>query len=122
MLLAQGSNDHIGWEVIGEQQDFYDEQDCLHPSRNLVSEKLKNRREDDVVIFDYSLNPDYLRRVDRNPFEGGGRSAGLFGEDDDIFFRVSKDRLIDSKQFDQIINLTGAPPLIQSREPRLGIM
>jgi len=120
--LARGSHDHFGWEAIGEQPDFYDERGCLHPSHNLVSEKLKNRREDDVVIFDYSLNPDYLKRVDRNAFEGGGLSAGLFSEDDDIFFQVSKDRLKDSKQFDEIINHTRALPLIQSPEPRLGIM
>ena len=112
-----------GWETIDEQRDFYDERDCLDPSHHLVSEKLKNRREDDVVIFDYSLNPDYLRPTRGNtPIEEGGPSSRHFGEDDDIFFRVSKNELIESNQFDQIINPGRESPLIPSRGVGLGIM
>ena len=91
-------------------------------SHNLVSDKLKTRREDDVVIFDYSLNPGYLKHFDRNLSKEDSQLEGLFSEDDDIFFQVSKDRFIGSEQFNQIINLTRGPPLIQSGEPRLGIM
>ncbi|PUU82950.1 hypothetical protein B9Z19DRAFT_1190011 [Tuber borchii] len=112
-----------GWKNIGEQQDFYDEQDCLHPSHNnLASEKLNTRRDDHIVIFDYSLNPDYLNRADGNPFEEGSPSSEHFSADDDIFFQVSKNELIESKQFDQIINITKEPPLIPSRGQRLGII
>ena len=121
--LSQELADYFdGWKTIGEQQDFYDEQDCLHPSHNLASEKLKSRKEDHVVIFDYSLNPDYLNRSDENPFEEDGSSSGHFSADDDIFFQVSKKELIGSKQFDRIINPTKEPPLTPSRGPRLGIM
>ena len=118
----ESANYFDGWRTIGEQQDFYDEQDCLHPSHNLASEKLKPRTEHHVVIFDYSLNPDYLNRADGNPFEEGGLSPGHFSADDDIFFQVSKNEFIESKQFDQIINFTKEPPLIPSRGQRLGIM
>ena len=111
-----------GWRTIGEQQDFYNEQDCLHPSHNLTSGRLKLRNEHDVVIFDYSLYPDYLNRADEDPFEEGGPSSGHFSADDDIFFQVSKNELIGSKQFDQIINLTKEPLQISSRGLRLGIM
>jgi len=121
--LSRESADYFdGWRTIGEQQDFYDEQDCLHPSHNLASEKLKPRKEHDVVIFDYSLNPDYLNRADENPFEEDGPSSGHFSADDDIFFQVSEKELIGSKQFDQIINPTKEPRLTLSQGPRLGIM
>jgi len=120
-LHESGSFD--GWRTIGEQQDFYDEQDCLHPSHNLASEKLNNREEDDVVIFDYSLDPHYLTLVDGDsPVEEDGPSSGLFSASDDLFFLVPKDELIESKQFDQIINPTKEPRLMLSRGPRLGIM
>jgi len=118
--LSQGSGDYFdGWRTIGEQQDFYDEQDCLHPSLNLASEKLKTRKADDVVIFDYSLDPDYLSRVGGNPpVEEGGPLSESSGADHDRFFQVPKNELIGSEQFDQIIDLTKEPP----RGPRLGIM
>ena len=111
-----------GWETIGEQRDFYDDQDCLDPSHHLASKKLQNRGEDDVVIFDYSLYPDYLNRAGEDPFEEGGPSSGHFSADDDIFFQVPKNELIESRQFYQIINLTKEPLLISSRGLRLGIM
>jgi len=116
--LAQESPDYLdGWKTIGEQQEFYDEEGFLCQSRNLTSEKLKDRKEDDVVIFDYSLS-----REDRNPpVEGSGPSSGGPGEDDDRFFQVPKDRLVESEQFSQVINRTRAPQLMQSRA-RLGIM
>jgi len=99
------------WKTIGEQ-DFDNEKDFLYPSRNLTSEKLKNRNEEDVVIFDYSLSS-----ADENPpVEGGGPSSGSFREEDNIFFQVHKDRLIESKQ------LTKEARLIRSRGPRLDIM
>ena len=121
--LSQESADYSdGWRTIGEQQDFYDEQDCLHPSHNLASEKLKPRKEHHVVIFDYSLNPDYLNHADENPFGGDGPSSGHFSADDDIFFQVSKKELIGSNLFDQIINPTKEPRLTLSQKPRLVIM
>ena len=116
--LAQEPPDRLdGWKTIGEQQEFYDEKDFLYPSHNLTSEKLKDRKEDDVVIFDYSL----CHEDGSPPVERGGPSLEGFGKDDDRFFQVSKDRLIDSEQFNQVISPTGEPGLIQSRA-RLGIM
>ncbi|PUU82943.1 hypothetical protein B9Z19DRAFT_1073806 [Tuber borchii] len=118
------SQDHLqGWETIGEQQDFYNEQDCLRPHHNLASEKLKTRKEDDVVIFDYSLDPGYGRCVDGNPLvEAGGPSSRHSGTDDSRFFRVSKKEFIGSSQFDQTINPTKESWPILSRGPRLAIM
>jgi len=122
--LSQESADHLGgWKTIGEQQLFYDEQDCLHPSHNLVSEKLKTRPDDHVVIFDYSLSPDYLGHTDGStPLEEDGSSSGDSSADDDIFFQVSKDELMKSKQFDQIINPNEESQRVLSRGSRLGIM
>jgi len=112
-----GSPDHFnGWETIGER-DHYDELDFLSPSCNLTMEKLKDRKEEDVVIFDYSLS-----LPDRNlPIEEGDPSSGLSNEEDDRFFQVSKDRLIESEEFNQTINYAKEPPP-QSRRPRLVIM
>ena len=95
---SQGLADHVNrWEIIGEQQGFYDEQDCLQPSRNLASEKLSNRGEDDVVIFNYSLDPEYLKGVDGNLLvEEGGSSSEHFSAEDDIFLQMPKDNLIKS--------------------------
>jgi len=115
--LTKGSLDHPhDWITIGQPQGFYDEEGFLYPSCSLTSEKLKDRKGDDVVIFNYSLS-----RVDGDPLiEGSPPSSGSFGEDD-IFSQVPKDRLIESDQFNQIINPTMEPRLIQSRA-RLGIM
>ena len=110
----------VGWQTIGERRDFYDERDCLGPSHNLASDELKNRKEDDVVIFDYFLDPDYLTCASGNPnppVEEGCPSK-QFSPDNGIFFQVSKDELIGSNQFGRIIN---SPPLL-SRGPRLGVM
>ncbi|PWW79095.1 hypothetical protein C7212DRAFT_360616 [Tuber magnatum] len=85
-----------GWETIAQQPHFYDDQDCLHPGHKLTGEKLNNRKADDVVIFDYSLCPDYLSE--------GGPSSGDPNPDNDALFKVSKDKLMESDQFDQIIN------------------
>ena len=105
-----------GWETVSEQ-DHYDEPDSPSPSRNPAREKPKVRNEDDVVIFDYSLSlPD-----GNLPVQGGGPS-GSSSENDDIFFLVSKDRLTSSEQFNQILNPTREPRLVQSRGPRLAIM
>jgi len=121
--LSQELTDYFdGWDTIGEQQDFYNEQDCLHPSQNLASQKLKNRGDDDVVIFGYTLNPDYLKGLDGNPPVGGGPSLEHPTADNDIFFRVSKNELTTSKQFDKIFNTPEELPLQLSRESRLGIM
>jgi len=111
----------VSWEPIGEQPRFYDEQDFLRPGSNLKSQKLKNRKADDVVGFDYPLDPDYLGYVGEYPPDEEDISQG-FSEDNDIFFRVSKDRLIDSKEFNQIINPMKEPRLRRSRMPQLGIM
>lgn len=109
----------VSWQTIGEQRDFYDERDCLGPSNSLANERLKNRTERDIVIFSYSLDPNYLRRASGNPAERNGPSSRPFDADHDIFFPVSKDDLIESRQFAQIINPTEEPLPIQSR---LGIM
>ena len=70
------------------------------------------------MIFDYWLSP-----ADESPsVEGDGPSSGRSSEGDDIFFQVPKDRLIESEQFNQIINPTKEPQLIHSRGPRLAIM
>jgi len=116
--LGEESPNHLhGWKTLGEQQGFYDEEGFLYPSRNLRSKKLKDRKEDDVVIFNYSLS-----RADGDPpAEGSGPSLGSFGENDDIFFQVPKDTLTGSEQFNQVINPEMEPRLIQSRE-RLAIM
>ena len=115
-----------GWKklITREEQGFYDEQDCLHPSHNLASEELgENRKEDDVVIFGYSLDQDYLGRVDGNPPTGGdAASSRRFSVDDDIFFRVSRNKLIESKQFVQIINPPKEARQSLTQEQRLGIM
>lgn len=117
--LAYESPDRFdGWETICEQQEFYDEKDFLYPSCNLTSERLKNRKEDDVVIFDYSLSG-----ADGNlTVEGGGPSPRRFSEEDNIYFLVPKEELIGSKQFDQIINPAKEPQPIRSWGPRLTIM
>ena len=103
----------VSWQTIGEQRDFYDERDCLGPSNSLANERLKNRTERDIVIFSYSFDPNYLRRASGSPAEQSSPSSLSFDVDDDIFFPVSKDDLIESRQFARIINP------IQSR---LGIM
>lgn len=123
-LLSPGSEDGFAdWEAITERRDFYDEQDFLNPCYSLASEKLKNRKEDDVVIFDYSIDPDYLSRLDGNPpVEGGSPSLGRVSRDTERFFRTPKDRLVESDQFNQVINPTKEPRLAQSLGPRLGIM
>ena len=119
-LSQELADPFAGWETIDEQRDFYDERDCLNPSHNLARKSLK-RNEDNVVIFDYSLDPDYPSRADGNtPAEEGGPSRHLSA--DDIFFQVPKHELIESQQFDQIINPAKEPQLIRSRGPRLGIM
>ncbi|PUU79853.1 hypothetical protein B9Z19DRAFT_1063928 [Tuber borchii] len=111
-----------GWETIGEQRNFYDDRDCLDPCYHLTNEKLKNRGEDDVVIFDYSLDPNYLSPARGNPpVEEGGPSSRRFGADDDIFFRVPKNKFIRSNQFDQIINPGRESPQIPSRGARLEV-
>ena len=114
---AQLSPQIEGWKTIDEQQEFYDEKDFLYPSYNLTSEKLKDRREDDVVIFDYSL----CCTDESPPVEGGDPSSGGSGEDDNRLFQVPKDRLIESEQFKQAINPMKEPRPTQSRA-RLGIM
>ena len=116
---AEESPDHLhGWKTIDGQQGFYDEEGFLYPSCNLTSEKLKDRKEDDVVIFNYSLS----HTDESPPTEGSGPSSGIFGENDDIFFQIPKDTFIESEQFNQVINPKKEPRLIQSREPRLAIM
>ncbi|PWW79097.1 hypothetical protein C7212DRAFT_153698 [Tuber magnatum] len=98
----------VDWEII-KHKGFYDEQDCLHPSRNLSSEKLKGRKEH-VVIFNYSLFPDFLSPEDGGgDGKGGGPSSGHSPSEDDKFVQVSHTGLIESKQFEQIINPTGKP-------------
>ena len=104
------------WEIINEPREFYDERDCLDPSHNFASETLSNRSKDDVAIFDYSLNPEYLGH------EEDGASSPPFGADGDIFLRVSRDEFIKSERFDELINRPGRDRLLQSRGPRLGIM
>ena len=106
---------------MGEQRGSYDGRDCLDPSYNLTSEKVSDRGEDDVVIFDYSLNPDYQYRVDKDPPTEGGGPSSEHPSIDNIFFRVPKNELVISKQFDRIINSI-KPRLAQSWRPRLGVM
>lgn len=108
--------DHFsGWQTIGGQRGFCDERDYLDPSHNFTSQKLRARKKDDVVIFNYSLNPLHLGRADGSLLaEEGGPSSGHFNAADGIFFQVPKNELIESKQFVQTIN--------PRQEPRLGIM
>ncbi|KAG0641316.1 hypothetical protein HOY80DRAFT_1135348 [Tuber brumale] len=119
--LSRGSaTGAAGWESISEQEGFYDEQDFLCPGNRLASGNLKNRGEDDVVIFDYSIRPDYLCRVGGDTLiERGGPSSGHISAGDDLFFLVFKNMLIESKEFGQI---TEASRLMLSRGPRLGII
>ena len=121
---SSGSADHVDhWKIIGEQQGFYVEQDCLHPRSNLASKKLSSRKEDDVVIFNYSLDPDYLKHVDGNLLVEEGRpSSEQFSAEDDIFFQMPKDNLIESAQFNRIVNPTNEPQEILAEGQRLGIM
>ena len=70
------------------------------------------------MIFGYSLDPDYLKHEDCNPPTEGATSSRSFSADDDIFFQVPKDKLMESEQFDQIIN----PQQNLLQGPRLGIM
>ena len=64
----------------------------------------------------------WLSRADGYPpFEARGPSSGSFGEDNDIFFQVLKDRLIESEKFNRVINHAKEPRLILSRA-RLAIM
>ncbi|PUU82945.1 hypothetical protein B9Z19DRAFT_965998 [Tuber borchii] len=111
------------WKAVSEQRDFYDERDCLDTSYNLVFCKPGERTEDDVVIFDYSLDPDCLNHADGNtPVEEGSPSSGHFSADGDIFFQMPKNEFIESRQFGQIINPIKEPLPIRSRGPRLGII
>jgi len=115
--LAQESPHYFdGWKTIGEQE-FYDEEGFLCLSRNPTTEKLKDRKEDDVVIFDYSLS-----RPNGNLPVGEVRpSSGNPGGDDDRFSQGPKNMLIESEQFSQVISYTKESRLIQSGG-RLGIM
>ncbi|KAG0633175.1 hypothetical protein HOY80DRAFT_1141619 [Tuber brumale] len=99
----------LSWEALNEQKDFYDVQELVDPSPGLTNEKLKGRKEDDVVIFDYSLDPRYLRRG--LTAEEGGPSSRSSSADDDLFLQVSKNRLMEPDQFDRIINSTREPLL-----------
>ena len=110
-----------GWDTISEQRGFYDEQDCLHLNYSLASEKLKDRKADDVVIFDYSLDPDYLKRADEFPPSEGSARPGHFSANDDIFSLVCKNELMRSKQFEQAISSQESQHHL-SQGPRLGIM
>ncbi|KAG0633174.1 hypothetical protein HOY80DRAFT_1107870 [Tuber brumale] len=110
----------VSWEAINEQKHFYDVQDLIDPSPGLTSGKLKDREEDDVVIYDYSLDPSYLRS--ELPAEEGGPSSRPSSVEDDLFFRVSKNSLMESDEFDQIINSTKEPLSTLSRGSRLVIM
>ena len=114
--LAQESPEQFdGWKTVGGQE-FYDEEGFLYPSYSLTSEKLKDRREDDVVIFDYSLSG-----VDGNPLvEETGPSSGSI-EVNDRFFHVPKDRLVESEKFNQVISATKRSRLTRTGA-RLGIM
>ena len=71
----------------------------------------KDRKEEDVVIFNYSLS-----RTDGNPpFEVRGPSSGSFIKGDNIFFQVLKDRHIEWDKFNRVISPTKEPRLIRSR-------
>ena len=75
------------------------------------------------MIFSYPLDPDHLSYVDGDPSAEGSYSiSGRFSADNDIFFRVPKNELIESEKFNQIINPAKEPRLIQSQGPRLAIM
>ena len=68
-----------------------------------------------MVVFDYPLDPNYLG-------SGSDLPPGGFSQDNDKFFRASKDALIHSKEFNQVINPTKETQLTRSRVPHLGIM
>jgi len=105
-----------GWKTIIEQ-GFYDKEGFLYPSCRPTSENLEDRKEDDVVVFNYSLS-----RSDGNPpVEENGPSSRSLGETSDVFFQVPKNRLIESEQFNRVISPRKDPRPIESRAP-LGIM
>ena len=121
-LPEESPTGSTGWELINEERASYDGRDCLDSSYNLASEGLANRGKDDVVIFDYSLNTNHQGRMDGDPpVERGGPSSERFSANDDIFFRVRKNELVMSEQFNRIINPTKPRPP-QSWGPRLGVM
>ncbi|KAG0633173.1 hypothetical protein HOY80DRAFT_1141617 [Tuber brumale] len=75
----------LSWKAINEPKYFYDVQDLVDPSPGLTSEKLRDRKEDDVVIFDYSLDPRYLRGGLTSG--EGGPSSRSSSVDDDLFLQ-----------------------------------
>ena len=80
---------------------------------------IETRKKEDVAIFHYWY---LLSSADENPLvERGGPSLVRSSEDDNIFFQVSKDRLIESQQFSQVTNPTEGVRLLLPRGPRLGI-
>ncbi|RPB03055.1 hypothetical protein L873DRAFT_1841387 [Choiromyces venosus 120613-1] len=119
--------DFSTWDKIrgDEQQRFYDERDCLHPNLTPVSEKLRNREENDVVIFNYSSKPNYPHGVDREGSieRSSSENEEQFDIENDRFCLVPKEKLIESTEFDQIINLDpGELDSRISRGTRLGIV
>ena len=115
-LTEESLNHFHGWKTIGER-GFSDEEGFLSPRCHLTSERLKDRKEEDIVIFNHLLN-----RADGNPpVERHGSASGSSGEDDYILFQVLKDRLIESEKFNRVINPTKEPQPIKFRA-RLVIM
>jgi len=105
------------WQTIDEQKDFCDEWDCLHPS-DLTNEKLQNS-DNDIVVYDYSLDLDYLSRANGDhPSEGGSPSSVRPSSGSDRLLRVPTSELTSQREFDLRIK----PQLVLSPEPRLGIM
>ena len=107
----------LGWQNIHEQRNFCDEWDCLHPS-DLTNKELQNRG-NDIVVYDYSLDSDYLSRANGDHLaEGGSPSSARPGSGSDRFLRVPMNELTSQREFDRKIK----PQLVLSPEPRLGIM
>ena len=109
------------WKTIHSQRSFYDEHDFLHRF-NLTLKELDNRGTHEAVLFDISVAPSSPGGVDGNcTAEGRGSSSGRLRADRRLL-RAPKDMLIESEQFNQMVNPKKDSQPIQSHGPRLGIM
>ena len=75
-----------------------------------AASRADNKRTETRKMSRFFTTGILLSSADENPLvDRGGPSLGRSSEDDNIFFQVSKDRLIESQQFNQITNPTEEP-------------